>query len=45
MEDDETTDNNDSDEDNSLPDIDECVDECDEEYASIDLSNISKPAC
>lgn len=45
VEDDETTDNNDSDEDDSLPDIDECVDECDEEYASIDLSNISKPAC
>lgn len=25
--------------------IDECVDECDEECASIDLTNISKPAC
>ena len=36
----------DSDEDEDiLTGIDECVDECDEEYASIDLTNISRPAC
>ena len=47
-EDDDITDNDeddDSDED-ILTNIDECVDECDdEECASIDLTNINRPAC
>ena len=44
-EDDDRDDDRDDDED-ILTNIDECVDECDdEECASIDLTNISKPAC
>lgn len=48
-EDDDITDNDEDDEDDDediLTNIDECVDECDdEECASIDLTNINRPAC